>query len=105
MENNVVAIGGKMARNRKAKIVLPNPSLPLPENVEVMPVPDTENLTPQQLLALLSMNKNIASCIVIFPMSDFSEESLESTHVMTANLSIADANWLLDKAKIEFLLE
>lgn len=102
VKSNVVRIGGKMPTSRKPKSIQIT-AAPIPDNVEVLPMPDTENLTPQQVLALLAKNKYLSKVIVIFPEQDFDDDNLEHTVVHSANCTIAEVSYFLDRAKFQLM--
>jgi hypothetical protein len=80
-------------RSRKAPIM----------NLVELPLPDTENMTPQELLAKLSRDPRIEKVLVIFPSSDPENPFEEITHVLFANMQNSEVNWFADKAKLKTL--
>ena len=98
MNENVTKLvtkGGKRMSKRKA-------TTSNFETVHELPLMNPE-ITPQELLAKLSRFKNIDRVLVIFPEDDPKDPDVQHTHVVSANLTLMELNFLADKAKMSAL--
>lgn len=94
MQDNIVKlkVPGKMRRKPKNTAQAEN-------NVVELPVTNL-NMTPQELLAKLSRNPNITQVLIVFPEDDPNDDSVQFTHVVSAGMTLADVNYMADKAKL-----
>ena len=72
------------------------------ETVHELPLMNPD-ISPQELLAKLSRFKNIDRVLVIFPEDDPNDPDVQHTHVVSANLTLMELNFLADKAKMSAL--
>jgi hypothetical protein len=95
MSNNVVRLKTTATR-RKAKAKMTNS-----DNVVELPLLNM-NITPQELLAMLSRRPDIVSVVVIFP-TDIDGGAQESTNIVSSQMTNAELNFYGDKLKFKAL--
>jgi hypothetical protein len=93
MSENVIKLKVPRKMRRKSREAEPT------NNVIELPLQNM-NITPQELLAKLSRNPNITQVLVIFPEDDPNDDTVQHTHVVSANMTLADVNYAADKAKL-----
>lgn len=95
MPDNVVRLKTTAPR-RKAKAQMTKS-----DNVVELPLLNT-NITPQELLAMLSRRPDILSVIVIFP-EDIDAGATEKTNIVSSQMTNAELNFYGDKLKLKSL--
>ena len=96
METNVIKLKAPRKMGRK-------PKQPEKFSDNVVELPLISGMSPQELLAKLSRNPNITQVLVIFPEDHPDDEELQTTHVVSSNMTLADVNYFGDKAKLNSL--
>lgn len=95
MSSNIVKLKVPKRMGRKPKSSLGQ----VHENVVELPLLN-QNITPQELLAMLSRNMDITEVLVIFPQDDPNDENIQYTKINSANMTLERINFLADKAKM-----
>jgi hypothetical protein len=94
MTENVVKLRKfpKMSRN-KAKPTTPG-------QVVELPMPDMENLTPQQVLEKLSRDPSITKFVLVIPKPDENDPDFEKLEIFNICMSNAEALFYAEKVKM-----